>query len=118
MEALQPILAAIWVFINSPAGITLMATLALAALNLIAQKKPTWAKYEGHIVHAVKTAEKAIPNDTPNAALARLDMALQYVIKVYENANGRAPSDKVVHELKEGINLVHRDLEASDKSDI
>ena len=42
--------------------------------------------------------------------MKRLDEALQYVLKVYEKANGKATED-IVQELSEGIQIVHNKLE-------
>jgi hypothetical protein len=44
--------------------------------------------------------------------LKRLDAALKYVTQVYEEASGRRASNKVVADLKEGIQLTHNKLEA------
>ena len=39
-------------------------------------------------------------------------VGMKYVIKVYEQARGKGPSSQELAELKEGINLVHDELEA------
>ncbi|MFQ5419717.1 MAG: hypothetical protein ACE5EY_05075, partial [Anaerolineae bacterium] len=51
-----------------------------------------WAAFEGAIISGVKFAEKQVPDGTPNKGRARLDAALKYVLKVYEEAKGRKPS--------------------------
>lgn len=109
----QTILAAIWDALNSPLGISAVAALVLYGLNRLYAARPEWAKYEGAIISAVKFAEKEIPDDVPNSGLARLDTALRYVLRVYEDATGRKAAPKVVADLKEGIQITHADLEAA-----
>jgi len=101
------ILKLVWEALNTPAGITVMAGLFLWLLNRLYAARPGWAAFEGAIISAVKFAEKEIPDGTPNKGLARLDAAL----KVYEEARGRKPSARTVAELKEGIRIVHNELE-------
>ena len=105
------ILKLVWEALNTPAGITVMAGLFLWLLNRLYAARPGWAAFEGAIISAVKFAEKEIPDGTPNKGLARLDAALKYVVKVYEEARGRKPSARTVAELKEGIRIVHNELE-------
>ena len=109
----RDILELIWTTINTPAGITVVAGLVLWLLNRLYAAKPAWAAYEGTIISAVKFAEKEIPDGTPNKGLARLDAALKYVIRVYEEMHGAKPSAGVVAELKEGVQIVHNNLEAA-----
>ena len=90
-----------------------MATAALWLLNKLYLAKPTWQKYEGAVISGVKFAEKEIPDDTPNKGLARLDAALRYAIGVYEQAKGRAATRQELADFKNGIQLVHAELEAS-----
>ena len=52
-------------------------------------------------------------DDTPNKALSRLDAALNYVLKVYEETRGVSADAKTKAELREGIQIVHAELEAS-----
>jgi hypothetical protein len=105
------ILNTIWTAINTPVGITVMAGVFLWLLNRLYAAKPAWAAFEGAIISAVKFAEKQVPDGTPNKGLARLDAALKYVVKVYEETKGKKPSAKTVAELTEGIQVVHNDLE-------
>jgi len=58
-------------------------------------------------------AEKAIPDDVENKAFKRLNEALQYVVRVYEEARGAPPTLKQIDELKEGIQIKHAELEKS-----
>jgi hypothetical protein len=81
-------------------------------LNRLYAAKPTWQPFEGTIIAAVKWAEKEIPDDTPNKSLVRLNAALNYVVKVYEQARGTA-TEQVKAQLREGIQIVHAELEAA-----
>jgi len=107
----------IWNVLNSPAVIALLAGGMLWLLNRLYAAKPAWQAFEGTIIAAVKWAEKEIPDDTPNKALNRLNAALNYVVKVYEEARGKPADSKVQTELREGIQIVHAELEASGNLD-
>ena len=103
----------VWGILNSPAGITVMAAVTLWILNRVFARRPLWATFEGTIIAAVKWAEREIPDDTPDKAFNRLNAALGYVIKVYEEARGKTPDARTKQELKEGIQVVHAELEAA-----
>ena len=107
------ILEALWNALNSPAGIAAMAGLLLWLLNRLYAGRPAWQKFEGAIISAVKFAEKEIPDDAQNKSLRRLDAALRYVVKVYEEARGRAATAKEMADLTEGIRITHAKLEAA-----
>jgi len=102
-----------WDVLNSPAGVTVMAGVLLWLLNRLYAAKPAWQAFEGTIIAAVKWAEKEIPDDTPNKSLRRLNAALSYVLRVYAEVQGRPADQKTRHELREGIQIVHAELEAS-----
>jgi hypothetical protein len=108
----ETILSAAWAALNSPAGIAVVAGLILWLLNRLWAARPEWQKYEGAIISAVKFAEKEIPDDVSNKGLARLDAALRYVLRAYEEATGRRATAKTTADLKEGIQLTHARLEA------
>jgi len=103
----------VWTALNTPVGITVTAGVFLWLLNRLYASKPGWASYEGAIISGVKFAEKEIPDGTPNKGLFRLDAALKYVLKVYEEAHGKRASAKVAAEIKEGIQITHDKLEAA-----
>lgn len=109
----ETILTGLWQAVNSVPGIMLMAGLLGWLLTRLYSIRPAWEAYEGTIISAIKHAEKAIPDDVPNTGLARLDEALRYVLKVYaETHRGQQPSDALVNELREGIQITHDRLEA------
>ena len=103
----------VWGFLNSALGIGILAGGLLWVLNMVYAKKPLWQSFEGIIINAVKTAEKAIPDDTPNKAAARLDSALKLVIATYEEYQKRKATDAEVLALKNGISIVHDKLDAA-----
>jgi hypothetical protein len=71
-----------------------------------------WKAWEGSIITGIKLAEKEIPDDTPNAGLAKLDAALRFVLNAYAEANnGKQPSARLVEQIKQGIQITHSDLE-------
>ena len=106
------ILATLWAAINSPAGITAMAGVLIWALNKIYESKHLWQKYEGSVIAAIRFAEKNIDDATPNAGLAKLDAALQYVLKVYEQSAGRRATQAEIAQFTNGIQIVHNGLDA------
>jgi len=107
------ILLQIWAFLQSGPGIVLVATAVLLVLNRLYRSEPAWRAYEGTIIAAVKYAEKAIPDGTENKALKRMDKALKYVLKVYSEVEGKRASPKVKAQLREGISIVHAQLEST-----
>jgi hypothetical protein len=102
-----------WSALNSPAVIAALAAATLWALNKLYAEKPAWRDFEGTIISAVKAAEKAIPDETPNKGWRRLNHALDYVLEVYQKARGMRPDAKTEAELKEGIQVMHAELEAA-----
>ena len=102
-----------WDVLNSPAAIALAAAGLIWLLNRLYAAKPAWQAFEGTIIGAVKWAEKEIPDDTPNKAFNRLNAALTYVLKVYEQSRGRPADEQTKQSLREGIQIVHAQLEAS-----
>jgi hypothetical protein len=111
------VLQVAWDVVNSPAVIALMAGGLLWLLNRLYTAKPAWQAYEGTIISAVKFAEKEIPDDTPYKSLNRLNVALNYVLKVYQEARGKPADAQTRNELREGIQIVHAELEASGNLD-
>jgi len=108
----QAILGVIWSALNSPMSITAVAGIVLYLLNRLYAAKPAWAQYEGAIISAVRFAEKEIPDDVSNKGMARLDQALKYVLSTFEQVNGRRATQKETAALKDGIQIVHNELDA------
>ena len=112
---MDSVLSAVWSAVNSPLGITVVAGALLWGLNKLYSVKPLWQQYEGAVIAAVKYAEKAVPDDSTNTSLARLDAALKYVLQIYESAQGRKATEKEVADLTNGIQITHAQLEAKDQ---
>lgn len=112
MNNVVAILTAIWAFLNTPAGVALVAGAVIWALNAIYAKKPAWKAYEGSIITAIKLAEQNVPDNTDNKALHKLDTALKYVLQVYAATNNKPASPAVEASLAEGIQIKHDELEA------
>lgn len=104
----------LWNIMNSPVAIAAIAAAAVFALNWLYGRKPAWKKWEGTIVAAVRYAEKAVPDDAQDKAVARLDAALRYVLRVHRQmAGGETPTAAELQSLREGIELTHLELEAA-----
>ncbi|NIA06904.1 MAG: hypothetical protein GWP14_04565 [Actinobacteria bacterium] len=113
---LQTILEAISNFFNSSFGSAVTWAVVVGLFIFLASKlnpfQELWKKYEGSIITGIKLAEKKIPDDTANAGLAKLDAALQFVLKAYAEANnGKQPSAKIIEQIKQGIQIKHSDLD-------
>lgn len=110
---LRDLLTNVWGMANTPAGLTIIGAGAVWILSRVYTAKPLWQQYEGAIIAAVKFAEKAIPDDTPNAGLARLDSALKYVCTAFEEINKRRATIAEQAQLRDGIQQAHAELEAA-----
>lgn len=106
------VLTGLWAFLNTPLGLLIVASLTVLVLNRLYLKKPIWKKYVGTLIAGVKWAEKQIPDDTENKSAAKLDAALQYVLRVHEATARRAATTKEIGEFTEGVQIIHADLEA------
>jgi len=103
-------------FLNSGIGFAVIWAGMVGLFMWLASKfnpfREKWKAWEGSIITGIKLAEKEIPNDTPNAGLAKLDAALRFVLKAYADANnGKQPPAKLVEEIKQGIQIKHSDLD-------
>ena len=103
-------------FLNSGIGFALVWAGMVGLFMWLASKfnpfQEKWKAWEGSIITGIKLAEKEIPDDTPNAGLAKLDAALRFVLKAYADANnGKQPPAKLVEEIKQGIQIKHSDLD-------
>ena len=107
----------IWSILNSPAAITAIAGGLLWLLNRMYTRKPTWVRYEGTIIAAIKAAEKAIPDDVENKSLLRLNNALQTVLDLYAKIEGKRADEATQAEMAEGIQIIHAKLEAAGNLD-
>jgi len=113
MEEQQSIGSLVWLFVNSPVGLTIVGSVLVWILGMVFRQKPTWQKiydeHKGLLVDAVKHAERAIPDDTENKAAARADAALKFVLKVQSHLGGRQKA------VKEAINAAHNVVERKER---
>jgi hypothetical protein len=112
----ETIINALGQFFSSGFGFAVTWAAVVGFFIFLASKfnplQEAWKKYEGSIITGIKLAEKQVPDDTPNAGLAKLDAALKFVLDAYAEANkGKQPSDKLVEEIKQGIQIKHSDLD-------
>ena len=110
------ILSGIWTFLNSGIGFAVVWAALVGFFIFLASKfnplQEKWKQYEGSIITGIKLAEKQIPDDTPNGGLAKLDAALRFVLNAYAEANnGKQPSDALVEQIKQGIQIKHSELD-------
>lgn len=105
------IMQIIWEFAQSGPGLMVIGTMILFILNYVYKSKPGWAKYEGWMITAAKSAEKWIPNDTDNDILSKADKALDIFVKAYTKAKGKSPNKKLINEVIQGFPIVHDKLE-------
>jgi hypothetical protein len=112
MDVLPDIVSA---FFNSAVGffVSMLAFMIVGfyLMNRIVPLSHAWQRYEGTIITAIKLAEKAIPHDTPDAGLQKLNHALKFVLNAYYDAHDCRPSRKMTRELKEGIQIKHAELQ-------
>jgi hypothetical protein len=110
---IETVLSVVWNALNSPIGVSLVASAALWVINKLYTAKPAWQAYEGAIIKAVQWAEREIPDDSENKYIRRANSALQYVLKAYERINGKCADAYMTAQLEQGIEVVHTDLEAA-----
>ena len=111
-QTVGTILSWAWAQLNTGAGMALIVGLWSWIIVKVFTKKPTWQKYydqyKGHLIEAVKFAEKNIPDDTANKGAARLDMALKYFVKLQDIPT--ADTDHAAQALK----VVHAEAQATE----
>ena len=113
---IETITSGIWTFLNSTPGFALVWAAMVGLFLWLASRfnpfQEKWKAWEGSIITGIKLAEKQIPDDTPNAGLAKLDSALRFVIAAYAEANnGKQPSAALIEEIKQGIQVTHNELD-------
>ena len=102
-----------WTALNSPVGVTAVASVALWVLNKVYAWRPEWQKYEGALIKAVQWAEREIPDSAENKYMLRADLALQYALKAYERMNGHRANARMREQLAMGVECVHVELESA-----
>ena len=107
------VLAGLWALVNSPVGVSVVASAALWLVNRVYAAKPEWQRYEGALIQAVRWAEKEIPDGSEDKYLGRADTALKYALNAYERMNGKRADARAREMLAQGLEVVHTDLEAA-----
>jgi len=69
--------------------------------------------YEGYAITAIKAAEKAIPDDSANKGINRLDFALKTFLVQYEKVTGVKASEADVAKIESWISTIHSALETA-----
>jgi len=98
-----------------------MQLLILALISYVGGKlfgkfpkvKKFYDQYRGEMIRIVKLVETEIPDGTSNKALHRLDLALQYTIRLIEKRENRALSEKEVAEVRSNLSEVHHEVESA-----
>ena len=111
--AMDVIVVGLWALMNSPVGVSVVASVALWLVNKVYAAKPEWQAYEGALIQAVRWAEKEIPDEAENKYLKRADAALKYALNAYERMNGHRANARMKEQLAQGLEVVHTDLEAA-----
>ncbi len=106
-------LTVVWDFLNSAFGISCVAVAVIWLLNRVYAKLPLWKQYEGDVIAAVRYAEKITEGGQPASAEAKLNAALQYVVKVVEQVEQRRLTTTETNDIKQGIQVTHNSLDAS-----
>lgn len=104
-------LTALWAFVNSPVGLTLIGAIAAWAIARLFAWQPAWEPWRGTIIAAIRYAERIIPDDTQNSAAAKLDAALKHVLLVYQTREGKPPPATLREAFEEGIQVIHNEIE-------
>jgi hypothetical protein len=101
----------VWVFVNSPFGLTIIASLFGTGMGFFFTRNPKWKvifeSNRGIFFDAVRYAEKAIPDTTENKAASRADAALKFILRLEPHLNGIPPAD-----LKRAITEAHDKLKS------
>lgn len=103
-------------FLESPLGLFILGAIYLAVMHLITKKKPelaaAWKTWEGHIITGIQVAEKL---NIPGTEKAK--KVLDDLVAVKTAADGIPPDATWQDEIKQGISILHAQLEASGNLD-
>lgn len=89
------------------------AAAALLAGWIASKKGAKYKAFEGYAITAVRLAEKAVPDGTPNTGAKRLDHALKTFLDKYRRAAGVEPDEAAVARIESWIATVHNALDAA-----
>lgn len=101
-------------FLWSPTGIGVVCAVIATVLAIVVKRVPRvgqlYETHKGTLFDAVKAAERAIPDDTQNTGLRRLDAALKYLVQAAPELAKAKP-----HVLSELVNKAHAEAEERGK---
>lgn len=108
-------MSALYDVLMSGAVLSVIALIYSIFRSWIGQKAPAWALWEPVIIAAIRRAEEAIPDDTPNKSAQRFDYALQRVLLIIDPDKLTYDHDAAFREsISEGIRITHAALENDD----
>ena len=101
----------VWTFVNSPGGLTLIASIIAFVMGRVYLAKPKWKvlmdQYRPKLMAAIKFAEKKIPDNAKNKSLARLNEAFLYAI----NLDDKLLSVAKKADIKDALTALHSEAE-------
>ncbi len=95
-------------------GIGFAAALAVIGLLALVMKKPELATFMPYISTAFKFAEAAIPDNTPNASLAKADAFLKKFNELYATEFNKPVPKNVTELAMRGATILAAQAKASD----
>ncbi|RLF28621.1 MAG: hypothetical protein DRN14_03875 [Thermoplasmata archaeon] len=105
------VLGFVWEQLNTTFGLAFIAGVWSWIIARLFTKKPKWKQYydqyKGHIIEAIKLAEKGIPDGTEDKSAKRIDMALKYILALTQDTKTNTD------DVKQAIKVAHAELEAS-----
>lgn len=72
-------------------GLGILAIIIVSGALYLALRKPKWTQYLPMIATVFKGAERVIPDDTPNKALAKADWFARRLGQLFEQEAGKPP---------------------------
>lgn len=99
--------------VNSPLVVAIVSGLFLSLVTHLFTRNPAWVtyydKYKGAFFDAVRAAERAIPDDTANVAMARADFAMKLLLRIEPALTNARAID-----LQRGLSAAHDARKESD----
>jgi len=113
---LESLLEILSLLLNSVLGVLLgMALVITSVFWLLSKLDPfhdQWRQWEGSIITGIKLAEQEVSNELPHAGQIKFNAAMDHVLKDYALAHGgKRPSRRLAHQLRQGIQTKHADLD-------
>ncbi len=107
------VVSILWVFVNSPIGITLVTGAILWVGHKVFTAKPRWEetydRFRPMFFQAVKYAEGAIDDKSENAAMRKADAAIKFVLKLQKKGS---VSRKTAMDIRKAVDKAHGEFAA------